>query len=223
MKTDKEEHNIVKLKVCGMRDKQNISDVLTLEPDYLGFIMYPPSSRYIEREDVSFLEQKWNSSTKRVGVFVNETVENILASAKKYHFDVIQLHGSESPEEAKQLKEEGLEIFKVFGIKDEFNFSALTPYEPYIDAFLFDTKSKQHGGTGRTFDWGVLKQYSSTKPFFLSGGVSLENIKDLTILEDLPFKGLDVNSKFEIEPAMKDIAMVTELSDWVKSINNKNK
>lgn len=212
---------MVNLKVCGMRDQKNISDVLTLQPDYLGFIMYPPSSRFIERNDVSFLEKEWDIPTKRVGVFVNESVENILNMTDKYHFDVIQLHGKETPEEAKLLKEKGLEIFKVFGIKDTFDFSELTPYESYVDAFLFDTKSKQHGGTGKAFDWGVLKQYKSKKPFFLSGGVSLENIKDLTILEDLPFKGIDVNSKFEIEPAMKDIAMLTELSDWVKSINNK--
>ncbi|KXX67494.1 phosphoribosylanthranilate isomerase [Flammeovirga sp. SJP92] len=223
MNTDKKIGEVVNWKVCGMRDKQNISDVLTLKPDYLGFIMYPPSSRYIEREDVSFLEQKWNSSTKRVGVFVNETVENILASAKKYHFDVIQLHGSETPEEAKQLKEEGLEVFKVFGIKDEFDFSVLTPYEPYVDYFLFDTKSPQHGGTGETFDWGVLEQYNSTKPFLLSGGLSLGNIKNIRKLDHLPCKGIDVNSKFEVSPAFKDIEQLTSLSDWVKSINNKNK
>lgn len=220
MTTDKT-NKTINLKVCGMRNQQNISDVLTLNPDYLGFIMYPPSNRFIEKEDVSFLEKKWDNTVKRVGVFVNETVENIIKAGKKYHFDVIQLHGQETPEEAQKLKQEGFEIFKVFGIKDTFDFTTLTPYEPYIDAFLFDTKSDQHGGTGKAFDWGVLKQYSSTKPFFLSGGVSLENIKDLTILEDLPFKGVDVNSKFEIMPAMKDIAMLTELSDWVKSINDK--
>ncbi|AZQ64471.1 phosphoribosylanthranilate isomerase [Flammeovirga pectinis] len=221
MSSIKDDVSIIDWKVCGMRNRENIYDILKLSPDYMGFIMYPPSSRFIENEDVSFLETKWDVPTKRVGVFVNEEIETILSQSKKYHFDTIQLHGSETPEICRILKDAGYEIFKVFGIKDEFDFSTLKSYEPYVDAFLFDTKSSKHGGTGKTFDWGVLKQYSSTKPFILSGGVSLKNIKELTILDHLPFKGIDVNSKFEIEPAMKDIAMVTELSDWVKSINKK--
>ncbi|ANQ50914.1 phosphoribosylanthranilate isomerase [Flammeovirga sp. MY04] len=220
---DKQNIKTVSWKVCGMRDQKNIYDVLTLEPDYMGFIMYPPSSRFIEREDVSFLEEKWSNDipTKRVGVFVNEEEQTILDFAKKYHFDVIQLHGKETPELCQSLKEKGFEVFKVFGIKDEFNFEVLKPYEAFVDYFLFDTKSPIHGGTGETFDWGVLEQYNSTKPFLLSGGLSLENIKNIRKLDHLPCKGIDVNSKFEISPALKDVEQLTSLSVWVKSINDK--
>ncbi|MBB3701211.1 phosphoribosylanthranilate isomerase [Flammeovirga yaeyamensis] len=220
---DKQNIKTVSWKVCGMRDQKNIYDVLTLEPDYMGFIMYPPSSRFIEREDVSFLEEKWSNDiqTKRVGVFVNEEKQTILDFAKKYHFDVIQLHGKETPELCQSLKEKGFEVFKVFGIKDEFNFEVLKPYEAFVDYFLFDTKSPKHGGTGETFDWGVLEQYNSTKPFLLSGGLSLENIKNIRKLDHLPCKGIDVNSKFEISPALKDVEQLTSLSEWVKSINDK--
>ncbi|OHX67666.1 phosphoribosylanthranilate isomerase [Flammeovirga pacifica] len=212
-----------KWKVCGMRAESNIAEVLQLNPDYMGFIMYPPSSRFIEREDVSFLQEKWPSDiqTKRVGVFVNEKEEIILDFAKKYHLEVIQLHGKETPELCQSLKEKGFEVFKVFGIKDEFNFDELKPYESFVDYFLFDTKSPQHGGTGETFDWGILEQYNSTKPFLLSGGLSLENIKNIRKLDHLPCKGIDVNSKFERSPALKDVTQVASLAEWVKSINDK--
>ncbi|WP_281613284.1 phosphoribosylanthranilate isomerase [Flammeovirga sp. SubArs3] len=223
MNKNKQNIETVSWKVCGMRDQKNIYDVLTLAPDYMGFIIYPPSSRFIEKQDVSFLEEKWPDTvkTKRVGVFVNEDESTILAYAKKYHFDVIQLHGTEPPSLCESLKTKGFEVFKVFGIKDEFNFEALKPYEAYVDYFLFDTKSPQHGGTGETFDWGVLEQYSSTKPFLLSGGLSLENIKNIRKLDHLPCKGIDVNSKFETSPAFKDIEQLKSLAEWVKSINNK--
>lgn len=200
----------MKLKVCGMKYQDNITDVASLQPDYLGFIFHEPSSRHFENTIPEVSE-----SIKKVGVFVDEKVEFISRQIEKHQLSVIQLHGHESPDMCKLLKSTNAKVIKVFSIKDEFDFSILEPYEEVCDYFLFDTKGKLPGGNGYTFNWDVLKNYPSTKPFFLSGGIGLEQIEKLKEFQKSEASkycyAIDVNSKFEIEAGLKNIKDLKEL------------
>lgn len=199
----------MKLKVCGMKYQENITAVASLQPDYLGFIFHEPSVRHFENTipDIS-------DSIKKVGVFVDESTEFINRRAEEYNLDCIQLHGHESPEMCRLLKSSGVKVIKVFSIKDEFDFSVLEPYEEVCDYFLFDTKGKLPGGNGYTFNWNVLKKYPSTKPFLLSGGIGLNQINKLKEFNKSEASkychAIDVNSKFEIEPGLKNIEKLKE-------------
>ncbi|WP_243643694.1 phosphoribosylanthranilate isomerase [Tenacibaculum sp. M341] len=203
----------MKLKVCGMKYVENIREVAALNPDYLGFIFYDRSKRNFEG-----IIPEIPKGIKKTGVFVNEYLEIVLSLAEAYKLNALQLHGDESVAYIKELKDhlersrqekrlQKVEIIKVFGIKDTFDFSVLKPYEEVVDYFLFDTKGKERGGNGVTFDWTVLKDYNSTKPFFLSGGIGLNeaaSVKEI-LKTDLPIYALDVNSKFETKPGLKSI------------------
>ena len=201
--------------------KYNTQEVAALQPDYLGFIFYDKSKRDFEGNNIPDLPER----IKKVGVFVDADIAFAKANIEKHHLDVIQLHGSESPAYIKELKNSlspgevwGKEVWKVFGIKDQFNFDQLTPYEGLVDAFLFDTKGKEKGGNGYTFDWSVLKEYSSNTPFILSGGIGLEEIdKVKEILKTgLPIVALDVNSKFEDKPGLKNIEKLQRFINKIK-------
>jgi phosphoribosylanthranilate isomerase len=192
----------MKLKVCGM--KYNINEVAQLQPDFLGFIFYKNSPRDFEG-DIPELSR----AIKKVGVFVDEKVEMIVGKIEAYDLDAIQLHGHETPEVCRLLKSTGKDIIKVFSIKDAFDFSVLEPYEDVIDYFLFDTKGKSPGGNGYTFNWDVLIDYPSTKPYFLSGGIGLDELEKLKAFKNSSASNfcyaIDVNSRFEIEPGLKNI------------------
>jgi len=197
----------MKLKVCGMKFKDNILDVAALQPNYLGFIFHEPSSRNFEVK-IPVIK----NSIKKVGVFVDEKIEFISHQIDRHQLDAVQLHGYESPEICRILKGSGVEVIKVFSIKDKFDFSVLEPYEEVCNFFLFDTKGKLPGGNGYTFNWNTLKEYPSSKPFFLSGGIGLDEIKNIRELKNSPIYkycyALDINSKFEIEPGLKNIEKV---------------
>lgn len=199
----------MKLKVCGMKYPENIIDVAALQPNYLGFIFHEPSPRNFENTI-----PKISNSIKKVGVFVDEKIEYISRQIEKHQLSVVQLHGHETPEICRLLKSAGVEVIKVFSIKDEFDFSVLEPYEEVCDYFLFDTKGKLPGGNGYTFNWSVLKHYPSTKPYFLSGGIGLDEIEKIKEFKNSEVSefcfAIDVNSKFEIEPGLKNIEQVKE-------------
>ncbi|EMY3553604.1 phosphoribosylanthranilate isomerase [Flavobacterium psychrophilum] len=203
----------MKLKICGMKYPENILEVSTLLPDYLGFIFWEKSSRYFDLEIPKIPE-----SIKKVGVFVNATLEEILLKIKKYNLNLVQLHGNESPEFCKELKKSTIKIIKVFSVNDDFNFSALEPFEAVCDYFLFDTKGKLPGGNGITFNWQILKKYHSRKPFFLSGGIGLDDIKNIKKL-NLPIYAIDVNSKFEIEAGLKNIELLKSFKNNLQTLN----
>ena len=169
----------MKLKVCGMN--HNTAEVAKLQPDYLGFIFYEKSLRNFENTIPELPK-----TIKKVGVFVDEKVEVIVAKIEKHKLDAIQLHGHESSEICRLLKSTNKEIIKVFSIKDEFDFSVLTDYEDVCDYFLFDTKGKLPGGNGYTFNWDVLKDYPSTKPYFLSGGIGLNVVEKIKAFKKSP-------------------------------------
>ena len=195
------------IKICGMKYPENILEVASLLPDYMGFIFWAKSSRYFDGI-IPILPK----SIKKTGVFVNETIDVILAKAEKHDLQAIQLHGSESVAFCKELKNKmhtEIEIIKVFSVDDSFDFELLKPYETVCDYFLFDTKGKLPGGNGTTFDWKTLENYPSTKPFFLSGGIGIEELQSVQeiLKTNLPIHAIDVNSKFEIEPGLKNVEL----------------
>ena len=206
----------MKLKICGMKYPDNILEVGTLLPDYMGFIFWEKSARYFDGT-LPTLHQ----SIKKIGVFVNANKEEIEAQVLKHDLQAVQLHGQESVAFCHELKNtlaNTTEIIKVFSVDDTFDFNQLEPFETVCDYFLFDTKGKLPGGNGTTFDWKVLEQYPSQKPFFLSGGIGLDEI-DLVkqiLKTDLPIIAIDVNSKFEIEAGLKN---KEELDRFKQKIN----
>jgi phosphoribosylanthranilate isomerase len=192
----------MKLKVCGMKFPENIQAVSDLVPDYFGFIFWEKSPRFFDGEI-----PKLPKNIKKTGVFVDTDIEFVQEKIKKYQLQAVQLHGKETPEYCHQLQLSKVEIIKVFSVDSNFDFQQLESYEEVCDFYLFDTKGKLPGGNGTVFDWEVLKQYNSPKPFFLSGGIGLEEIEKVKkILEaDLPVYAIDVNSKFETKPGLKDV------------------
>jgi phosphoribosylanthranilate isomerase len=199
----------MKLKICGMKYQDNITEVASLQPDYLGFIFHEASPRHFEGHIPEL-----PTSIKKVGVFVDEKVEFIAQQIEKHKLAVIQLHGHESPEMCRLLKSTKAKVIKVFSIKDKFDFSVLTPYEKVCDYFLFDTKGKLPGGNGYAFDWSVLNNYLSSKPFFLSGGIGLDAVEKLKKFQNSEASkncyAIDVNSKFEMEAGLKNIKLLKE-------------
>ena len=194
----------MKLKICGMKYPDNILEVGSLLPDYMGFIFWEKSARYFDG-----VLPNLPQSIKKTGVFVNASQEDIVAKVNQYDLQVVQMHGHESVAFCLELKEHlgnTIEIIKVFSVDAEFDFNQLIPFETVCDYFLFFFFLKLPGGNGTTFDWKVLEKYPSQKPFFLSGGIGLDEI-DLVneiVKTDLPIYAIDVNSKFEIEAGLKD-------------------
>ncbi len=208
---------IMKLKVCGMRDVENIKALIELKPDFIGFIFYDKSPRYVGTDlDVEFINSI-PREIKKVGVFVNATVDFILQNVRKYGLNYVQLHGTETPDFCKNLRLKGVNIIKAFRVDNDFIFTQVNNYKPHVDFFLFDAKGDGYGGNGIAFDWSILKKYDNQKPYFLAGGISLENLDVLETIIPKPY-AMDVNSKFEIEPALKDIEKLEELLDKIRPI-----
>lgn len=193
----------MKLKVCGMRDPQNIKDLQEIEPDYMGFIFWAPSTRYVDQPDTP----KLASSIKKTGVFVNATIDYIQSIITQHQLDAVQLHGDEMPQYCQLVQQQGVEVIKTFSVGKTFDFYQLAPYDKTCDYFLFDTKGPLPGGNGTGFDWKILETHSHTKPFFLSGGIGLDDLERIKPLlkSDLPLHAIDVNSKFEQSPGFKKI------------------
>jgi len=189
------------VKVCGMGDTARMHQLATLPIDMLGFIFYPKSPRYvvgrIDPEEIA----KLPASVQKVGVFVNAESDEIHEIAESYFLTAIQLHGIESPELCRELKSEGFTIVKAFNLNIENDYEA---YTPYCDYFLFDTPSVKHGGTGQKFDWTLLENYTGSIPFLLSGGIGPDDAEAVKKINHPKFAGIDINSKFEIEPGVKN-------------------
>jgi phosphoribosylanthranilate isomerase len=248
----------MEIKVCGMREADNIRDLIQLPIDYMGFIFYEKSARYVSLKP-ELKENKRFQDIKKVGVFVNANIDFVLQKIKEFDLKAVQLHGKETPQYIKELKvKQGrlkinelktyksllevetsklenkksdltnfeqkldtielqlerihltfqLEIWKVFSIDDSFNFKETEPYEQVADKFLFDTKTPQHGGSGQKFNWDLLNNYTGQIPFFLSGGISAADTEEVKNIQHPQFYGLDLNSKFEVSPALKDTRML---------------
>lgn len=201
---------MIKLKVCGMKDPGNIREVSGLSPDYLGFIFYERSPRFVDKADLTVLQQL-SPEIQKVGVFVNAEQHYVREIITAYGLDAVQLHGHESPEMCGFFQSQKVKVIKVFSVGRTFDFSVLDSYKPVTDFFLFDTKGEGYGGHGYPFDWELLKGYDNEKPFFLSGGLDLENVKAVKNMPDLNIHAIDVNSRFEIKPGYKDVLQLKQL------------
>lgn len=205
---------MLRLKVCGMKEKENIKQLADIQPDYIGFIFYPKSKRYIVNSLQPKVVQTIPTAIKKVGVFVNEPVENIEKMVKDYHLDFIQLHGDESSQFCKQLNRKGFQIIKAFQVHKNFDFNALDEYKEHCKYFLFDTQTPLYGGSGHKFDWQLLKNYNNEKPFFLSGGIDLDDADKILNIKKLNIHAIDINSKFEIKPGLKNIEKIKKFKNY---------
>lgn len=204
----------MKIKVCGLKYPGNISDVVTLNPDYVGFICYAPSPRYATELNTEILDALPGTIYK-TAVFVNEDAETVAKLIDNYKFDAIQLHGNESPEFCDVFKDK-VTVIKAFGLDRNFDFEQLNQFGDSVDFFLFDTKTDKHGGSGLTFDWSLLDNYTLDIPFFLSGGLSPENLEQVKAIRHPQFYGVDLNSKFETEPGLKDITKLKKAFELLR-------
>ena len=199
----------MKIKICGLNNNQNIIDVEKLKPDFMGFIFYKNSPRYTR--------QVPSVSVNKVGVFVNESSENIIQMVKKYQLNFIQLHGNESVEQTKELSDTGLKIIKAFSLTDTLPVEELKKYSPFCSYFLFDTKGKYYGGNGEKFEWSILEEYELKTPFLLSGGIKFNDVNEIKSIKHPAFAGVDLNSGFEIEKGIKNIEL---LKAFIHEIRN---
>ena len=225
----------MKLKVCGLTKMDQIQELVSLNTDFLGFIFYEKSPRFVLNQ-LSLEEISEINHQGKVGVFVNETVEKIVEISEKAKLNFIQLHGDEDEEFIKRLRQmlnENTKIIKVIRIGDdktnfENEIKKMSNLKSQISNLLFDTDSKAFGGTGKTFDWKILNEIEIPKPYYLSGGISLENIKNLqnfvkvnmsenkTLTKlNTPF-ALDINSKFETEPGIKNLEKIKTFKSLLK-------
>jgi len=193
-----------------MRESENILALAKLLPDYMGFIFYGLSKRYAGELLGAKVLASLPASITKTGVFVNESATEIKKITQHYGLKAVQLHGEESPALCAELKASDLQVIKVLHVGSVMGWSVLKDYEETCDYFLFDTADASWGGTGRLFDWNLLKDYPSEKPFFLSGGIGIEQLPIPEFVLDKPLWAIDVNSRFEISPGLKDIERIKE-------------
>ena len=205
----------MKIKVCGLNDVANVTEVLQLQPNFMGFIFYDKSARNCTIANNVVRELKLGT-TKKVGVFVNETREKLLRTVNDFGLDYVQLHGGESAAYCKELIASGLKLIKAFSIDDSFDMNDTNAFQ-FCDYLLFDTRGKNPGGNGTQFNWGILNKYKGAVPFILSGGLELKHLSSLQeISQSYPLLSvLDINSKFEIKPGLKNIDLVGEFINGI--------
>ncbi len=208
----------LKVKVCGMHDPENISGVVAALPDYIGLIFYPQSKRFAGMEPISEILDAIPPTVKKVGVFVGETSTKVIEVCQSWNLDVVQLHGKESPEYCKKIQESGVTVFKAFSVDEHFDFEKLGAYSRVCNYFLFDTKGLLPGGTGHKFNWQLLDNYKGEVPFFLSGGIGPGDLEAIGKFRHPMLFGIDINSGFEISPAMKDVRKVNEFITEIRSV-----
>ena len=185
-----------------MQFTQNRQEVEKLDVDFLGFIFYAPSKRYVGETPEPGL---FSTEKPKVGVFVDENAFEILALAKNLGFEWVQLHGKENPKTCQMLKRQGLKIIKAFSVDDNFDFETTLPYEKVANYFLLDTKTEKHGGSGQKFNWTILEKYVGHIPFFLSGGIGPDDAESILKINHPKLTGVDINSGFEDGPGIKNI------------------
>ncbi|WP_163710476.1 phosphoribosylanthranilate isomerase [Mangrovibacterium lignilyticum] len=200
-----------------MREPGNIDAICSSMPDYLGFIFYPKSKRFVGENPDKIIFDRVPPSIQKVGVFVNEEPKKVIEICHSYKLAVAQLHGQESPEYCQKIKDSGVKVFKAFSIDENFDFKLLNKYEDMIDYFLFDTKGKLPGGTGEKFNWQVLNQYKLNTPFFLSGGIGPKDCEYIISLGSRALFAVDINSGFETQPTIKE---PNKVADFIQKIRN---
>jgi phosphoribosylanthranilate isomerase len=206
----------MKIKVCGLRNKENILAVDALQPDYLGFIFYPKSPRFVTDESVFRLPTK----AQKVAVTVNLTYTELYALHQRTGITHFQLHGAETADLCKQLRSKGLTVIKAVSVADETSLAQARSFDQAVDYLLFDTAASSYGGSGKSFNWDWLNAYTGNTPFFLSGGIGPEDAKKLNKLQHGQCCGVDLNSRFESEKAIKNIPLLQTFLHELRSYNH---
>lgn len=205
-----------------MKTLENITTIAKLQPNYLGFIFYEKSKRFVGNDFSIEAIKHLPVSIKKVAVFVNEKIDIVKDIYKQYQFDYLQLHGNESPAYCEVLQQQDIRIIKAFSIDEQFDFSILQAYETSCDLFVFDTKGTYYGGNGVSFDWQILANYKGKVPFLLSGGIGLHNIAEALAFQHKKMLGYDLNSKLEISPALKSIEITSNIIEKIRNYANNN-
>ena len=208
----------MELKVCGLNRKENIINVCSIEPGYIGFIFFRGSKRYIGKDPVKDIVCTVSPLIKKVGVFVDASVEEVIAIFQSISLDYVQLHGNESIEFCEILFNKQIPVIKAFGVYNIIDFDVVDRYSPWCSFFLFDNAGQSVGGTGRMFNWNVLEDYPLSIPYFLSGGIGPTEIEKIKTFNNEKLHAIDVNSRFETEPGLKDIKALTVFYDKLKCI-----
>jgi phosphoribosylanthranilate isomerase len=211
----------MKLKICGLNNPGNIKEIVQLNPDFIGFIFYADSKRYVANNIHFFDLQYLPDHVKRVGVFVNEDPELVELIYRQYKLDYVQLHGVEDQAYCARLFLKNIPVIKAFNVDAHFDFRKCDPFVPFSNYFLFDTKGERNGGNGKKFDWKILNNYDLKKPFFLSGGIGLDDADLINKLEFKRLMGVDVNSRFELQPGIKDVQKLKAFTKLLKQEKNK--
>lgn len=198
----------MQVKVCGLKYAEQVNH-LDRVADYLGFIFYERSPRFVGTPPPS-------GKAKRVGVFVNSPKNFVLDCIIRYRLDCVQLHGEESPKFCRELNS-FTSVIKVFSVDEQFDFRQTDPYMDSAHFFLFDTKTANYGGSGVRFDWSILQKYTGSLPFFLSGGIGPEHLEEIAHFRHPKLKGIDINSQFELKPAVKDLVLCSTFIDLIKT------
>ena len=204
----------MKIKVCGLKYKDNLDEVAALEPDYLGFIYFKKSKRYMA-EKLTEIDLRTISPVK-TAVFVDPTHSEVENAIEMFGYDALQFHGNESPEFCSIFRSAAIKVIKAFSVDDEFDLNSTKAYKASCDYFLFDTKGNNAGGNGVTFNWNVLKKYDQELPFFLSGGIGPENIGHVMELKSFNIYGIDINSRVESSPGIKDINKISKVMEIIR-------
>ena len=191
-----------------MRNPENIKEAVNLRPDFIGFIFYKKSKRYVGANFSPNQTKCIPRGINKVGVFVNEPVEHVINIIENHHLDMVQLHGGESVDYCQSLKNTGKKIIKVFSIGNSLPREKINEFHQVTDIYLFDTKTENYGGSGKKFKWDILKKLNPGKPFIISGGIGPEDVEGIISFDHPDFYGVDLNSKFEIEPALKDAGLL---------------
>ena len=219
----------MKIKVCGMRDGENIRRVAALGVDWIGMIFWDKSPRYVTMipTDAGIIPDRADTTPKtdikRVGVFVDEMPQNIITRAVNFELDLIQLHGHETPTMIRNLRRTldpdirpGIQFIKAISVSCRDDIAAYKPYEDCVDYFLFDTKCPTVGGSGAQFDWSVLEAYNGNKPFLLSGGIGPDDAERVKVFHHPQCIGIDLNSRFETAPGVKDVDLLRTFIQHIK-------
>jgi len=210
----------MKLKICGLNNPENIKEIIQLNPDFIGFIFYAGSKRYVAN-NIEFCDIQYIPDyVKRVGVFVNEDLELVELICRQYKLDYVQLHGTEDQAYCARLFLKNIPVIKVFHVDAHFDFRQCDPFVPFSNYFLFETKGEGYGGNGKKFDWKIISSYDLNTPFFLSGGIGLDDADLINKLELKRLMGVDVNSRFEVQPGIKDIQKLKDFIELLKPEKN---
>lgn len=206
----------MKIKICGMKYEDNIKDISALQPNFIGFIFYDKSPRFVQNLESNILQQLPNQ-IKKVGVFVNESIEYVLNKVNKYQLNFVQLHGNETDVYCKTLQQQNINIIKAFSITEQFDFVTLQAFQNSCQYFLFDTATKNYGGSGKSFNWEVLQNYQLNTPFFLSGGIGLDNINEALNFKHPKIIAFDLNSKLEDYAGFKNFQSTKNIINKIRN------